>query len=469
MDRKQFLKTSALGVGSLTFSDWAEQTVSKHNLQKKPNILLLFADDLTYHDLGNPQVNTPYLNQLAGQGMRFDRAFNSAPMCAPTRMSLYTGIHPVRNGAWPNHSKIYPYIQTWPQYLQGLGYRTALIGKRHAAPKEQFPFEFLGGRHHDNGKGIDIDLDKVRSFMEESKSDPWSLVVASNQPHGPWNRGNTYSYNAEAIDLPPYLVDTPETRQALTRYYAEITYMDEQMGTVLRHLNETGQKDNTIVIFLSEQGTHLPHCKWTCYDTGVRSIAVVRWPGVTEAGRRSDAIIQYVDVLPTLIDAIGGSPQKHDFDGKSFLPVLRGLRNTHNNYAFSEQTSKGIYNGPSAYGIRSVRSDNYRLIWNLNYKNKFQNMVTAGYGPFESWKRKARNGDPFAIKRVRWYQKRPEFELYNNHKDPFELHNLAEDSAYRKVRDNLKKQLDQWMIQQGDKGKKTEKKALQRQSDRWIE
>lgn len=456
-----------IGAGGLALTGLSTGSVLGSSSQQKSNILLLFADDMNYHDLGNEQVNTPYLNHLSSQGMRFNRAFNSAPMCAPTRMSLYTGIHPVRNGAYPNHSKVYPDVRSWPQYLGDMGYRTALIGKQHEAPKENFPFEILGGRHHDNGEGVDMDLSKVRSFMDDNKDDPWSLIVSSNQPHGPWNRGTSFNYDPDEIDLPPYLVDTPETRQGMANYYAEITYMDQQMGTVLQHLKETGQEENTIVIFLSEQGSHLPHCKWTCYDTGVRSTAIVRWPGVVEPGQNSDAIIQYVDIVPTLIEALGRSPEEYDFDGKSFLPVLKGKQEKHNDFAFSIQTSKGIYNGPEAYGIRTVRSDNYRLIWNVNHENEFSNLVTGGYGPFESWERKADEGDPFAQQRVRLYKKRPEFELYDLRKDPFELHNVADDPAYDSVQERLKKELDRWMAQQGDKGAETEMNALERQSSRW--
>lgn len=426
---------------------------------------------MTYHDLGcygNEQIETPNLDRLAAQGMRFDHAFNSSPMCAPTRMSLYTGIHPVRNGAYPNHSRVYPHIRSLPQYLDGLGYRTALIGKRHEAPPDNFPFEVLGGRHHDGGSGVDLDLDTVRAFMEESASRPWSLVVSSNQPHRPWNRGLAYSYAPDALDLPPYLVDTKETRSALARYYAEITYMDRQVGQVLQHLAATGQAENTIVIFLSEHGSNFPHCKWTCYDTGVRSAALVRWPGVVRPGRVSGAMIQYVDVLPTLIEAAGGTAAEHDFDGTSVLPVLTGDRRDHRDYAFSLQTSKGIYNGPEAYGIRTVRSEHYRLIWNLNWKQDFQNLVTARFAPYQSWKRRAAAGDPFARKRVTWYRKRPQFELYDLRKDPYELYNLADEPAYRAVHRRLKGELDRWMKQQGDRGVETERKALQRQSDRWM-
>ncbi|PSQ90632.1 MAG: sulfatase atsG [Proteobacteria bacterium SW_6_67_9] len=474
MNRRDFLRKVGAGTAGLAAASPLPASVRATNADatpERPNILMVMADDHTYHDLGctgNPDVKTPNVDQLASEGMRFARAFNSSPMCAPTRMSLYTGIHPVRNGAYPNHSRVYPDIRSMPQYLGDLGYQVGILGKRHEAPLENFPFEDLGGRHHDSGKGVDLKLSEARTFMEENKSRPWGLVVSSNQPHVPWNRGIEYPYEPDELTLPPYLVDTPETRQALARYYAEITYMDRQVGQVLQHLDETGQTENTIVVFLTEHGSNFPHCKWTCYDTGVRSAAIVRWPGTVAPGQVSDAIIEYVDVLPTLLDAVGGTPTEHDFDGQSFLPVLTGEQDTHQEYAFSLQTSKGIYEGPEAYGIRSVRSRHYRLIWNLNWKQEFQNLVTAGFAPYLSWEQKAERGDPLAWERARWYRKRPQFELYDLRADPYELDNRAEDPAYQSVRARLKEELDAWMKRQGDKGAETERNALQRQAERWM-
>jgi N-sulfoglucosamine sulfohydrolase len=183
-------------------------------------------------------------------------------------MSLYTGIHPVRNGAHPNHSKVHDNIKSLPHYLGALGYRTALLGKRHEAPLANFPFEFLGGRHHDNGKGVDLELDKVGRFIADAREQPWCLVVTSNQPHTPWNRGDASVYAADKLTLPKYLVDTPETREAMTKYYAEISYMDAQFGECMKQLEASGRAKNTLVIFLSEQGSNFPHCKWTCYEFG---------------------------------------------------------------------------------------------------------------------------------------------------------------------------------------------------------
>ncbi len=435
----------------------------------RPNILLVLSDDLTWHDIGcygNKEVNTPNIDRLATEGIRFEYCFNSAPTCAPTRMSLYTGIHPVRNGAHPNHSVVYPTIKSIPHYLRRLGYRVSLLGKRHYQPEEQFPFEWLGGVHHDPGPDkLENDLDLSRVEETISRDDhPWCLVVASNQAHTPWNRGDASQFDAGTLTLPAYLIDTPETREAMTRYYAEISYLDDQVGQCLQMLKRSGQEDDTLVIYLSEQGSYFPHCKWTCYDSGLRSAAIFRYPGVIEAGVVTEAIMQYVDIAPTLLEFAGGDPDSEDFDGRSLVPVLTGKADTHHEYAYGVQTSRGIHYGPEAYGIRTVRDKRFRLVWNVNSENRFQNSVTTKFEPYFSWGRKGVAGDFSALEQFYRYQKRPEFELYDLETDPYEMNNLAGAPDMDRHFGRLKQTLDAWMAQQGDRGAETEWDALSRQN-----
>ncbi len=440
--------------------------------QEQPNVLIILSDDLTYHDLGcygNKEVKTPNVDQLAREGLRFEYCFNSAPMCAPTRMSLYTGIHPVRNGGHPNHSRVYDHIKSLPHHLSAEGYKVAICGKRHEAPLQNFPFEDLGGRHHDGGKGIDLDLPKIDSFINNTKDMPWCLVVSSNQPHKPWNRGDASRYSPEKLSLPPYLIDTKATREGLAKYYAEITYFDDQLGSTLEFLEKSGQANQTVVIYLSEQGGQFPHGKWTCYDTGLRSAGIVRYPGLTKPNTHTKAMIQYVDVVPTILDIIGKDPQDYDFDGSSFLEVLKGKTKRHREYSFGIQTSKGIYSGPEAFGIRTIRSDRYRLIWNVNHENEFSNLVVAGKGPkdiFTSWKEEAAKGNALAATEVKRYIQRPEWEFYDLKKDPYEMSNLINHPKYQKRIEEMKVGLKSWMKQQGDDGASTEYNALERKASK---
>ena len=431
---------------------------------EKPNFLLFLADDCSWHDFGcygNEQVKTPNIDALAKRGMRFKYCFNSAPMCAPTRMSLFTGIHPVRNGGHPNHSRVYGHIKSIPHYLRPLGYDVALIGKTHHAPAKNFPFNFLGGVHHDKGEGVDLELGKVDAYLAERGDQPWCLMVQSNQPHTPWNRGDASEYDPKNLKLPPYMVDTPETREAMTQYYAEITYMDDQLGQCISCLEKHGLEKDTLVIYLSEQGSSFPHCKWTCYDSGLRSAGIVDWPGRIVPSV-SDAMIQYVDVLPTMVELGGGNVEQGIFDGRSFVDVLTGEKNEHRDGVYGIQTTRGIAFGSDAYGIRTVRTKRFRLIWNLNHEGEFRNLVSTQFEPFQSWENKAKSGDGFAEEQVSRYRKRPEFELYDMKEDPSEMNNLANNPRYADEIKKLKAELDTWMEQQGDEGRVTEIKALER-------
>ncbi len=432
----------------------------------RPNLLLFLADDMTYRDLGcygNPDVKTPFLDGLASEGLRLTRCYNPAPTCSPLRQSLYTGLYPVRNGAHPNHSRVYDHVRSMPHYLRSLGYRTGIVGKRHEAPASAFPFEMLGGKHHDGGQspdGEDLPLKNVHSFLTRNPEQPWCLVIASNQPHVPWNRGDVSVYDPADLTVPPHFVDTPELREGLSRYYAEVTYMDAQVGQMLGRLEQLGLDDSTVVLWLSEQGAQLPFGKWTCYDTGIHSAAILRWPGEVNGGTTSDALISYVDIVPTFVELAGGDSAALDLDGTSFGPLLRGTSDTHNDVVFSMSTTRGIYDGPEAFGIRSATDGQWLYIRNLHSENDFQNMVTQRNRIFASWKTV---DTPFARSRVNRYIKRPSEELFDLRNDPWCLDNRAGDGAVAEIQTRLSRRLDEWMKQQGDRGDATERNAETRQ------
>ncbi|MFT4092939.1 MAG: sulfatase [Niabella sp.] len=453
------LITAIFGAGKLT-----GQPVST-----RPNILFIMADDLTMRDIepyGSRQVRTPNLLQLAQEGICMDNMYNLVPVCAPTRQTLLTGLGPVRNGAYPNHSEIYEGIKTLPVYFKELGYRTALIGKKHFGPLPSFPFDFLGGRDGDNGKGQDVDLSKAEQYISESGDQPFFLMFTSNQPHTPWNRGNRKVYDPEKIVLAPNMIDTKLTRERMVDYFAEITYLDSLVGYCLNIIDRAGKKDNTIVIFASEQGNSFPFSKWTLYDQGLRSGFIVRWPGKVQPGTRNEAMVQYTDILPTLLDIAGKAPAgintgsedtygNTGFDGVSFKEVLLGKSNHIHNYVFGINTTRGIIKGSEAYASRSVKNDRYLYIRNLNFKERYANVVTSS-PLFKQWL----DADPV---RATKYIIRPEEELYDVVNDPWQLTNLAADPGYKKVKQELLKQLEAFMKQQGDEGIKTEMNALSRQ------
>jgi len=427
----------------------------------KPNILVIMADDCTYNDLpvyGGKNAITPNIDKLASEGLVFNRAYLSSAMCQPCRAELYTGLYPMRNGCAWNHSSCQPHITSMPHHLGSLGYRVGLAGKVHVKPAKVFPFTKVRGFEAScvRNPTRPHNLQGISRFMENNQGRPFCLVVALVEPHVPWVMGDISKYPPAALKLPPNIADTPRTREEFSRYFAEIAYMDKQLGDILRALDQSGQADNTLVLFTSEQGSQFPGCKWTNWDTGLHTALIARWPGKVPLGKRTDALVQYADVLPTLVDAAGGNAARHKYDGTSFLPVLRGVKSTHRRFVYGMHNN--IPEGP-AYPVRTISDGQYRYIRNLQpdeiYIEKHL-MGWAGKGELNNpywatWIRDAWT-NRHTYKLVKRYMHRPAEQLYHTAKDPYEMNNLAEDPAVSDRKIRLRSELNRWMEEQGDPG-----------------
>ncbi|MBN2841490.1 MAG: sulfatase, partial [Sedimentisphaerales bacterium] len=380
--------------------------------------------------------------------------FQAAPMCSPTRNCLYTGQYPVKTGAYPNHTRVNAGVKTIAGYLPELGYKVALSGKSHVGPEDAYNWERLPNTANPNFARVD-------QYLAARKADasPFCLILCSNEPHTPWDKGDPSRYKPADIKLPPYYVDTSETRKGMSRYLAEITFLDGQVGKALDLLEKHNMVDNTLVIFLSEQGNSLPFAKWTCYDNGLQSAMIARWPGNIASGSVNRAMVEYVDVLPTIIEAAGGKPDAA-IDGRSLMPVFAG-RQEHKQFVFGEMTSRGIYDGPEYYGSRSVRSEQFKYIWNFTPDVPAKNTCSEKSPEFKSWERLALAGDQKAKTLTSRYRFRPEIELYDVVNDPLEMNDLTGDEKYASVKAQLREQLDLWMSHCNDKGQETEMSALE--------
>lgn len=432
---------------------------SSIGLAGQPNFVLIIADDCTYRDMEvyGGQAKTPHLNKLASEGLKFTHCFQAAPMCSPTRHCLYTGLYPVKSGAYPNHTMAYDWVKSIAHYLQSAGYTTHLSGKTHIQPDSVFPFEH-SKRTSDGNPDPDA-FDSLLKSSQESKK-PFLFIAASHEPHAPFTKGDPAQYPPALLQLPPVLVDAPDTREEFSKYLAEITYFDSQVGEFMALLDKHNKREETFVIVLSEQGNSFPFAKWTCYDVGLRSGCIVRWPGNAKPASTSDALVEYVDVVPTFLEA-AGLMQPSNLDGRSFLNVIRGQTSQHKTHVFGLQTTRGIINGSDYYGIRSVRDAQYRYIRNLTPEMQFQNAATKD-PTFKTWEKMAAAGDAVAKRLVQNYQYRPSEELYDCDADPWNQKNLADDPQFKQQLVTLRTQLDVWMKQQGDEGQPTEMKALER-------
>lgn len=446
-----------------------KQAAAATRNQTRPNILLIIADDLCWRDLGftgNVDVVTPNLDRLRGEGMFLTQMYTPATTCSPSRHALYTGLFCVRAGAYPNHTRVHDGTRSVFTHLAAHGYRVALQNKEHVGPRASFPYEHI--------RGAD-DLTETRAFVTRKRDEPWMLVYASNDPHGPWTRGPRERFDPDRLTVPSYLHDNAVTRGQLADYYAEIGALDEQVGKLMRLLDETDTAAHTLVMFVSEQGSSFPYGgKWSLYDTGIRVATLVRWPGHVQPGSTSPALVQYVDVAPTFLAAAGidpttidtGCPDAHGatgFDGRSFLDVLTGRSHHCRDVVFSQHTTVGINGYREPYPMRAARDIRYKYIRNLAPENTYFIAGIHEGEPISSWRADARS-DPALAARVAWLSHRPAEELYDLEADPDERHNLASDPAYEPIKARLGRDLDAWMTQQGDKGLDTELEAPSRQA-----
>lgn len=471
LSRRDFLGVAGSVAAAATLPGCA--TAAKSRMAgTRPSIVIFLSDDQSVFDLGcygNEVIRTPNMDRVAAEGVRFTRAFTSTAMCAPSRAMMYTGLHPHRNGADRNHSSIRETVKTIPSYLQELGYEVILAGKQHIKPLKCFPFTFIkvdaqeelvavykkAGKAAAKALRQDLRLKLVEKRLDEIGDRPFCLIVATQEPHAPYiEMDPPEGYDPAKLEMPPNLVDTPETRKEMAEYYNTVSLLDTEVGQYLDLLRTRGIEDDTLFIYTSDQGSGFPFGKWTLYDAGIRVPFIARWPGRIKPGSETAAMVHFIDVLPTCIELAGGTPPD-DIDGRSLLHVLEAKTDEHRDVIFATHTNIGIISG-SYYPTRAIRTKTHKYIVNLNPEGRFTNVVTNGSRgrpePAETWKSwlERAETDAFAAERTGTYQKRPAEELYDLRSDPFELKNLADDPAYGDLKAGLRNQLEAWMKQQGD-------------------
>ena len=413
---------------------------------KLPNIIQIVSDDHGFRHsepYGDTFVKTPNMNRLAKESMLFDYAFAASPLCSPSRCCIATGVMPHRNGG-DFFGKPY-HVKDVCDYLKPLGYQMASFGKwgiTRSKPGEKF--DLMGGRIKFDG-----DTKKVCTYLKDYKGDkPLFVHIGASPPHLPWGKNKTY--DPAKIPLPPNYVDTPETRLSMADYYSDVSLLDTMLGDILDALDEANMKENTILIFTSDQGAHLPFGKWCLSDGGVRVPFMVRWPGHVKPGVRTNAMISLVDLVPTYIEAAKGKIPE-GLDGKSLVSLFEGKTNTHREVVFSSHS--GNKNGSKANHnecpMRTVRTPKFRYIFNLYPDRLFNTHIRRLQPYWTSWEAKAKTDD-FAKRMVNAYEHRPQEELYDLTKDPFGMNNLAANPEYASIKEKLRKQVLEWSKTQND-------------------
>jgi arylsulfatase A-like enzyme len=416
---------------------------------KPPNIVVLLADDHSALDMsvyGAADIPTPNLDRLAAAGMVFEKAFVNSPSCAPSRAALFTGMFPAKNGAEPNHSKPHADMKRMPAYLKELGYEVVSFGKvSHYAHVTEQGFDRAEdyGYHDHHGVAASVE------FLKERKSDkPLALFFGTNWPHVPLPEPESVDPNT--VRVQPMHIDTPEFRCYRARYINAVKKMDEEIGVVYQAAVEYLGTDNTFYLQTADHGAQLPFGKWNLYDEGTRVSLIVRWDGKISPKTRTPALVQWIDILPTLVDVAGGSSFA-DLDGKSFRAVFEGKKAIHRDAIFTTHSNDNAMN---VYPSRSVRTDRWKYIRNLHPEYRFTSHMDRAANEsslafFKSWGERAKT-DPQAAFLLKRYSERPSEELYDLESDPFELKNIAGDAEHAAQLTKLRTALDQWIDSTGD-------------------
>ena len=420
-------------------------------LGARPDMVIFITDDHSKLDLspyGSSEMRTPNMQRLADAGVTFHRAYVASPSCAPSRAALLTGLMPARNACEANHSKPRAEIKKWPAYFHELGYEVVAFGKvSHYKHTAEYGFDrFAHDTFHDHA-GIQAAVEFLESRKPGGK--PLCMFVGSNWPHVPWPEAD---HTVTNLALPAGSVDTPATRHWRARYAAAVARADDDLGRIYNAVR-AHLKQSPLFVFTSDHGAQWPLAKWNCYEAGVNVPLIISWPGNVRPGTRNDAMVSLVDLLPTLIEAAGGRAPAN-IDGRSFHSVLRGRRDNHRDRIFTTHSGDGRWN---VYPMRSVcTAEGWKYIRNLHPEFAYTthidlpgNLGQRAY--FATWEAAAKTNNNAAAVVTR-YHSRPAEELYNLTGDPHEQHNLARNPKHASKLKSLRRELDRWMRQQGDRG-----------------
>jgi N-sulfoglucosamine sulfohydrolase len=437
----------------------------------KPNVLIITVDDMSADSLGafgcKLPDTSPNIDRLAAQGMRFNRAHVVVGNCFPSRNVMWSGLYPHNTGVEGFYQVPDAKHLHLADLMQRAGYYTGILHKvGHSTPYTPYPAWDVNLDAAPDGKKRDVKAAKtygdgaaqgMRAAREAGK--PFCLVLNVADPHKPFyaegNRGETIPdqnvpsrvFTSQEVPVPGFLFDDSVVRKELAHYYSSVRRADDCVGAILAALDASGQRENTIILFLSDHGMPLPFAKTQVYHHS--TVTPMFWivPGVTKAGAAdTEHMVSAVDLLPTLLE-LTGIQHPGRMDGRSFAPLLRGQMQADRDFVIKEYNENA---GGSRDPMRAIQTRQYLYIFNP-WSNGRRIMATATTGT-STYRRMAElaKSDSTLAARHEHYQHRVPEELYDIQKDPDCLHNLVKSPEHQDRLNQLRAKLEQWMVQTGD-------------------
>ncbi|KLU06907.1 Choline-sulfatase [Rhodopirellula islandica] len=435
----------------------------------KPNFVITIADDHGVHHssvYGSSEFQTPNLQRMAEEGIRFDNAYVASPACAPSRAALFTGRMPYSNGVVGNHEiDLKPGVVSLLPALLEQGYEVVFHGKVGHAGRKHFGQYVPDGVKILGGGGLQqtMTLDQVETFLQQRPEDaaPLALFLGWTDTHTAWPPKEEARIAPEDVVIPPKIFDTPEARVEMTRYVEGAEDIDRRVGQTRQLIAKHLDVNNTLVVYTSDHGMPWPFAKWSLYESGIRTPLIAVWPGKIQPSSSTDAMVSWIDLMPTLIDLAGGTSPS-GIDGRSFAKVLFGETDQHRDVIFA--THKGDKE-KNVYPIRSVRVGKWKYIRNLHPEFAYTTHtdVWAKESPRDPkhwahaghhWQSyiEAAKTDPKAAAFLHDYHSSPAEELYQIEQDPYEQNNLAGSPDHAAKLVELRAMVSKRMEEVGDDG-----------------
>jgi N-sulfoglucosamine sulfohydrolase len=435
------------------------------------NVLIITVDDMSADSLGafggKLTDTSPNIDRLAAGGMRFHRAHVVVGNCFPSRNVMWSGLYPHNTGVEGFYQVRDAKHLHLADLMKRAGYYTAIFHKvSHSTPYHPYPAWDADLTTGPNGERRHVKAaksygDATAQGLREARAagKPFCLMLNVADPHKPFyaegRNGQTVPddhvptrvFKPEEVPIPGFLFDDPVVRKELAHYYSSVRRADDCVGAILRELDAAGQRDNTIILFLSDHGMPLPFAKTQVYHHSTVTPLIWVVPGVTRPGAQDrDHLVSAVDVLPTLLE-LTGIRHPGRMDGKSFASLLRGENQPVRDFVIKEynENSSG-----SRDPMRAIQTRQFLYIFNP-WSNGKRIMATATTGT-PTYRRMAELArTQFTLEaRHKLYQFRVPEELYDIENDPDCLNNLIHSPAHQAQLDALRARLEAWMVETGD-------------------
>jgi uncharacterized sulfatase len=427
--RRQFLKASACAaaVGTALFSNCGEKS--------RPNILWLISEDTSpdFACYGNTLVKTPHVDKLAQDGIRFDNAFATCPVCSPTRSAFMTGMYQTYIGAQQHRTfetKPLPDpVKVITHYFREAGYFVSNGRDLQADKPGKTDWNFDPGE--DAFDGTD--------WTQRAEDQPFFHQINFQMTHRTFQRDPDNPINPDDVEVPPYYPDHRITRRDWADYLESLQVLDKKIGTVLQRLEDEGLADNTIVFYFGDHGRPHVRAKQWLYEGGIRVPLLIRFPDKRKAGSVYERLVSLIDLAPTSMKLAGISPPAH-LHGRDVLS--RWSRQRKEIYAARDRCDG------TEDRIRCVRTDQFKLIRNYfpdRPYTQFNGYKKQQYPVFTLMKIKHDKGELAPAVARFWAPSRPEYELYDLQNDPHEINNLAGNPDFAEVKNELMDKLENWI------------------------